>query len=104
MCWGGGGEGDERAGWMGGGNYPQRYTVTTRIALTHASRRGSAESDFNVSLIVRGKVTIKTVSSDHNFEKGSEPKRENVTECRISLPISGGAGSVYQYPVVPATA
>ena len=30
-------------------------------------KMGSDESHFNVSLIVRGKVTIKTVSTDHNF-------------------------------------
>ena len=28
---------------------------------------GSDESHLNVSLIVRDKVTIKTVSTDHNF-------------------------------------
>ena len=30
-------------------------------------KMGSDESRFNVSLIVRNKVTIKTVSTDHNF-------------------------------------
>ena len=30
-------------------------------------KMGSDESRFNVSLIVRDKVTIKTVSTDHNL-------------------------------------
>ena len=30
-------------------------------------KMGSDKSDFNVSLIVRDKVTNKTVSIDHNF-------------------------------------
>ena len=30
---------------------------------------GSEESHFNVSLIVRDRVTIKTVSTDHNFSR-----------------------------------
>ena len=36
---------------------------------------GSDESHFNVSLIVRDKVTNKTVSTEHNFEVKGEPKR-----------------------------
>ena len=39
-------------------------------------KMGRDESRFNVSLIVRAKVTIKTVSLDHNlFEEKGEPKR-----------------------------
>ena len=30
-------------------------------------KTGSDESHFNISLIVRDKVTNKTVSTDHNF-------------------------------------
>ena len=37
---------------------------------------GSDESHFNVSLIVRDKATIKTVSTDHNlFAEKGKPKR-----------------------------
>ena len=36
----------------------------------------SGESHFNVSLIVRDKVTTETVSTDHNlFEEKGDPKR-----------------------------
>ena len=39
-------------------------------------KMGSDESHFNVSLIVRDKVTIKTVSTTHNlFEEKGEPKQ-----------------------------
>ena len=37
---------------------------------------GSDDSHFNVSLIVRDKITVKTVSTDHErFEEKGEPKR-----------------------------
>ena len=37
---------------------------------------GSDKSHFNAALIVRDKVTNKTVSTDHNiFEEKGEPKR-----------------------------
>ena len=39
-------------------------------------KMGSDESHFNVSLIVRDKVTIKMVSTNYNlFEEKGEPKR-----------------------------
>ena len=41
------------------------YTVTTRMS--SAFRWASDVSQFNVSLIVQGKVTIETVSINHNF-------------------------------------
>ena len=44
--------------------YTYRYTVTTRMTCI---KMGSDESHFNVLLIVRDKVTIKTVSTNHNF-------------------------------------
>ena len=53
----------------GGGTwrlYTYRYTVTTRMTCI---KMGSDESHFNVSLIVRDKVTIKTVSTNHNFRR-----------------------------------
>ena len=38
-------------------------------------KMGSDKSHFNVSLIVRDKVTNQTVSTDHNlFEEKGEPK------------------------------
>ena len=50
------------------GGYTYRYTVTTRMT---GIKMGSDESHFNVSLIVRDKVTRQTATSE---EKG-EPKR-----------------------------
>ena len=46
-------------------NYTYRYTVTTRM--TFCIKISSDESQFNVSLIVRDKVTNKTVSTDHIY-------------------------------------
>ena len=43
--------------------YTYRYTVTTRMTSAFCSD----DSHFNVSLIVRDKVTIKTMSTDHNL-------------------------------------
>ena len=48
-------------------------------------KMGSDESHFNVSLIVRDKVTNKTVTTNHNlFEEKGEPK-QNRTEV---LPLT----------------
>ena len=51
-------------GWGRGRLYTYRYTVTTRMTCI---KMGSDEIHFNVSLIVRDKVTI--------FEEKGEPKR-----------------------------
>ena len=56
--------GSEKVG-VGGGWWVGRYTVTTRM--TPALRRAAMRAHFNVSLIVRDKVAIKTVSTDRNF-------------------------------------
>ena len=56
-------------GYGGGGRgrvYTYRYIVTTRMTCI---KMGSDESHFNVSLIVRDKVTNKTVSTNHNFRR-----------------------------------
>ena len=45
-------------------------------------KMGCDKSRFNVSLIVRDKVTNKTVSTDHNFEEKGEAKR-NRTEVLL---------------------
>ena len=49
---------------------------------------GSDESHFNVSLTVGDKVTIKTVSTNHNlFEEKGEPKRYRIDVLLLtSLP------------------
>ena len=64
-------------GYGGGGRgrlYTYRYTVITRM--TPESKMGSAESHFNVSLIVRDKVTRQLVSTNHDpFEEKGERKR-----------------------------
>ena len=57
--------GSEKVGEWGVGWWVGRYTVTTRM--TPALRRAAMIAHFNVSLIVRNKVAIKTVSTDHNF-------------------------------------
>ena len=61
-------------GYGGGGRgrlYTYRYTVTTR---TTCIKMGSDESHFNVSLIVRDKVTRPCPQTTTSEEKG-EPKR-----------------------------
>ena len=48
-------------------------------------KMGSSESRFNVSLIVRDKVTNKTVSTDHHLlKRKGEPKRIR-TEVEVPL-------------------
>ena len=58
---------------VGGGGrlYTYRYTVTTRITCIKV---GSDESYFNVSLIVRDKVTRRCPQTT-TFEEKGEPKR-----------------------------
>ena len=63
-------------GYGGGGRgrvyiYTYRYTVTTRMACI---KMGSDENHFNVSLIVRDKVT-RLCPQTTTFEVKGEPKR-----------------------------
>ena len=58
--------------WGVGVEITYRYTVTTRM--THALKMGSEESHFNVSLIVRDKVTRQCPQTT-TFEEKGEPKR-----------------------------
>ena len=61
-------------GYRGGGRgglYTYRYTVTTRMTCI---KMGSDESHFNVSLIVRDKVTRRCPQTT-TFEEKGEPKR-----------------------------
>ena len=51
--------------------YTYRYTVTTSITCI---KMGSDESHFNVSLIVRDKVTRQCLQTT-TFEEKAEPKR-----------------------------
>ena len=51
--------------------YTYRYTVTTRMTCI---KMGSDESRFNVSLIVRDKVT-RPYPQTTTFEEKGEPKR-----------------------------
>ena len=51
--------------------YTYRYTVTTRMTCI---KMGSDESHFNVSLIVRDKVTSPCPQTT-TFEEKGEPKR-----------------------------
>ena len=55
--------------WVEEGGYKWRLYLTLHCHhLDHSCiKMGSDESRFNVSLIVRDKVTIKTVSTDHNL-------------------------------------
>ena len=64
-------------GYGGGGRgrvYTYRYTVTTRMICI---KIGSDESHFNVSLIVRDKVTRQCPETTIFEEKG-EPKRYRI--------------------------
>ena len=61
-------------GYGGGGRgrvYTYRYIVTTRMTCI---KIGSDESHFNVSLVVRDKVT-RQYPQTTAFEKKGEPKR-----------------------------
>ena len=61
-------------GYGGGGRgrvYTHRYTVTTTMTYI---KMGSDESHFNVSLIVRDKVT-RPCPQTTTFEEKGEPKR-----------------------------
>ena len=61
-------------GYGGGGRgrlYTYRYTVTTRMTCI---TMGSDESRFNVSLIVRDKVTRQCPQTT-SFEEKGEPKQ-----------------------------
>ena len=55
----------QELGEGGGNSNTQHYTVTTRM--TPAFRWAAMRVAFNVSLIMRDKVTVTTVSTDHNF-------------------------------------
>ena len=67
-------KGREGRGYGGGGRgrlYTYRYTVTTRMTCIKV---GSDESHFNVSLVVRDKVTRQCPQTT-TFEEKGEPKR-----------------------------
>ena len=51
----------------GGGGGRQYLTLHCHHQDDSCIKMGSDENRFNVSLIVRDKVTIKTVSTDHNL-------------------------------------
>ena len=65
-------KGERGYGGSGRGRlYTYRYTVTTRMA--PALKMGSDESHFNVSLIVRDKVTRQCPQTT-TFEEKGDPK------------------------------
>ena len=73
-------------GYGGGGRrrlYTYRYTVTTEKN-DSCIKMGSDKSHFNVSLIVRDKVTNKTVSTDHNFYR----ERRTEAGIRTKVPLT----------------
>ena len=84
-------------GWgYGGGErgrvYTYRYTVTTRMTCI---KMGSDESHFNVSLVVRDKVTRQCPQTT-TFEEKGEPKRyrtEVLPLTSLALPL-GQTGSL----------
>ena len=51
-------------GWVVGW---EEITISNALSLSPPLTMGSDGSQFNVSIIVRGKVTIKTVFANHNF-------------------------------------
>ena len=74
VLFGGGGEGGNLSGERGGGGgmeVGEREIIYLSLHCHHqndsGTEMGSDESRFNVSLIVRDKVTIKTASTDHKF-------------------------------------
>ena len=68
---GGGGVGGMEVGKERERVYTYRYTVTTRMTCI---KMGSDDSHFNVSLIVRDKVTRQCPQTT-TFEEKGEPKR-----------------------------
>ena len=60
--------------------YTYRYTVTTR---TTCIKMGSDESHFNVSLIVRDKVT-RPCPQTTTFEEKGEPKRYRTEDLPLT--------------------
>ena len=63
-------------------NYTYRYTVTTRMTCI---KMGSDESHFNVSLIVRDKVTRQCPQTTTFEEKGG-PKRYRTEALPLTSP------------------
>ena len=66
--------------------YTYRYTVTTRMTCIKV---GSDESHFNVSLIVRNKVTRPLRPQNHNvlfIRERTEPNADIATEGSSGLP------------------
>ena len=61
-----------------------RYTVTTRMTCI---KMGSDESHFNVSLIVRDKVT-RPCPQTTTFEEKGEPKRYRTEVLPLTSPTS----------------
>ena len=69
--------------WGQGEYIPSRYTVTIRMTCI---KMGSDDSQFNVSLIVRDKVTRQRPQTT-TFEEKGEPKRYRTDVLPItSLP------------------
>ena len=72
-----------RRGYGGGGRgrvYTNRYTVTTRMTCI---KMGSDESHFNVSLIVRDKVT-RPCPQTTTFEEKGEPRSFHLPAYRLT--------------------
>ena len=74
--------------------YTYRYTVTTRMTPRSCIKVGNDESHFNVSLIVRDKVTIKTGSTrtPQPFSKRKE-NRSGIEPRLFCLPETVNYGS-----------
>ena len=67
-----------------GDYYTYRYSVTTRMTCI---KMGSDDSHFNVSLIVRDKVTRQCPQTT-TFEEKGEPKRRPSAYQPNALPLS----------------
>ena len=76
------GEGCMEVGEEGDYIYTYRYTVTTRMTCI---KMGSDQSRFNVSLILRDKVT-RPCPQTTTFEEKGEPKRYRTVLPLTSLP------------------
>ena len=79
--------------------YTHRYTVTTR---TTCIKMGSDESHFNVSLIVRDKITRPCLQTT-TFEEKGKPKRYRTEVLPLtSLPLDQTGSQLYgRYHVRP---
>ena len=98
--------GGRRCGGGGRGRlYTYRYTVTTR---TTCIKMGNGESDFNVSLIVRDKVTRQCPQTTTFFKRkesrsGIEPRSFRLPAYRLTARPNLSPSNFFSTPQLSST-